>query len=209
MRKRMKPGRPSHATVVAYLALFIALGGSAYAVGNLGKNTVGPKQLKKSAVTTAKIKKEAVTAAKVKKGALTGTQINISTLGTVPSAANAQTLGGLSADQIAQSSKLRCPAGTELSSGVCFETAARPFATFGVALETCASIDRSLPSGGELATYLRAKQEKEKPHWTGTFFTDSGFFASIVLINESGVVGIGSSALSSPNSYRCVTGPSN
>ena len=90
MRKRMKLNPPSHTTVVAYLALFVALGGSAYAASHLGKNSVGTKQLTKNAVTTAKIKKEAVTAAKVKKGALTGTQINASTLGTVPSAQNAQ-----------------------------------------------------------------------------------------------------------------------
>jgi hypothetical protein len=48
MRNRMRLGRPSHATVVAYLALFVALGGSAYAVGNLGKNTVGSKQLRRT-----------------------------------------------------------------------------------------------------------------------------------------------------------------
>ena len=83
--------RPSHATVVAYLALFVALGGSAYAVGNLGKNTVGAKQLKKNAVTTAKVKNEAITGAKVKKGTLTGAQINVSTLGQVPTAQTAQT----------------------------------------------------------------------------------------------------------------------
>ncbi len=87
--------------MVAYLALFVALGGSAYAAGHLGKNTVGPKQLKKNAVTSAKIKNEAVTAAKVKNGSLTGAQIkagtltgnqiDLSTLGTVPNAQNAQT----------------------------------------------------------------------------------------------------------------------
>jgi hypothetical protein len=94
--------RPSHATVVAYLALFAALGGSAIAASGLGKNTVGPKQVKKNAITTAKIKKEAVTTAKIKKGAvtadsvksgsLTGAQINLSTLGTVPVAQQANTL---------------------------------------------------------------------------------------------------------------------
>ena len=76
--------RPRHATVVAYLALFVAMGGTAIAASTLGKNTVGPKQLKKNAVTTAKVKKEAITGAKVKKGTLSGTQINVSTLGTVP-----------------------------------------------------------------------------------------------------------------------------
>jgi hypothetical protein len=94
--------KPSHATVVAYIALFAALGGSAIAASGLGKNTVGPKQIKKNAVVTAKIKKEAVTGAKIKKGAvtatsvkngsLTGAQINLSTLGTVPSAQQANTL---------------------------------------------------------------------------------------------------------------------
>jgi hypothetical protein len=70
---------------MATIAVFVALGGSAYAF-QLGKNSVGTKQLKKNAVTTAKVKKEAITAAKVKKGTLTGTQIKASTLGTVPKA---------------------------------------------------------------------------------------------------------------------------
>jgi hypothetical protein len=84
--------------LVAYLALFVALGGSAYAF-HLGKNSVGPKQLKKNSVTTAKVKNEAITAAKVKRGtltganiadgSLTGTQVNASTLGTVPTAQTA------------------------------------------------------------------------------------------------------------------------
>jgi hypothetical protein len=87
----MRP-RLSFANVVSVLALFVALGGSAYAF-QLGKNSVGSKQLKKNAVTTAKVKKEAITAAKVKKGTLTGSQINASTLGQVPSAGNATTAG--------------------------------------------------------------------------------------------------------------------
>ena len=85
----MRP-KLSFANVVSVLALFVALGGSAYAF-HLGKNSVGPKQLKKNAVTTAKVKKEAITAAKVKKGTLTGAQINVSTLGIVPAANTADT----------------------------------------------------------------------------------------------------------------------
>jgi hypothetical protein len=80
----------TYANVMATAAVFIALGGSAYAF-HLGKNSVGTKQLKKNAVTTAKVKNEAITAAKVKKGTLTGTQISASTLGTVPTAQTAQT----------------------------------------------------------------------------------------------------------------------
>ena len=68
--------RPSHTTVVAYLALFLALGaGTAFAASQLGKNSVGPKQLKKNSVTGPKIKKDAVTSAKVKDGSLQGADL--------------------------------------------------------------------------------------------------------------------------------------
>jgi hypothetical protein len=69
--------RPSHTTVVAYLALFVALcTGGAYAANQLvPKKSVGAKQLKNNAVTTAKIKKNAVTKAKVKKGSIDSSKI--------------------------------------------------------------------------------------------------------------------------------------
>jgi formylglycine-generating enzyme required for sulfatase activity len=54
--------RPNHSTVVAYLALFVALGGTAWAVA---ANSVGTKQLKNKAVTTKKIENGAVTAPKL------------------------------------------------------------------------------------------------------------------------------------------------
>jgi hypothetical protein len=105
----------SFANVMACAAVFIALGGSAYAVG---KNSVGTKQLKNNAVTSNKIKKNAVVTSKIRKdaivgakirpgavttnkigdgavttnkigdGAVNGAKIDESTLGTVPSAAN-------------------------------------------------------------------------------------------------------------------------
>lgn len=85
----MRP-RLTYANVVATLALIIAVGGaSAFAATQLAKNSVGPKQLKKNAVTTAKIKDEGVTAAKIAKGTITGTQMNLSTLGNVPSSTHA------------------------------------------------------------------------------------------------------------------------
>src|SRR5207237_2575180 len=68
---------------------FLALGGGAYAVASLPKNSVGTKQLKKSAVTNPKLAKNAVTGAKVKPGSLTGIDIKASTLGLVPNASHA------------------------------------------------------------------------------------------------------------------------
>ena len=46
--------RLTYANVIATLALFIALGGGAYAATQLPRNSVGAKQIKKGAVTPAK-----------------------------------------------------------------------------------------------------------------------------------------------------------
>jgi hypothetical protein len=67
--KRFRP-RLTYANVIASLALFVALGGSAVAAG-LAKNSVGPNQLKKGAVKANKIAKQAVTSGKIAPKAVT------------------------------------------------------------------------------------------------------------------------------------------
>src|SRR5215208_4804717 len=57
---------PSPAMVVALFALFVAMGGTGYAIATLPANSVGTKQLKKSAVTAKKLHKNAVKSRKVK-----------------------------------------------------------------------------------------------------------------------------------------------
>jgi hypothetical protein len=83
VRKRL-----TYANVMSSIAVFLVVGG-ATAFAALGKNTVGTKQLKKNAVTAAKLKKNAVTTAKLKNMAVTGPKVQLSSLGTVPSAASA------------------------------------------------------------------------------------------------------------------------
>jgi hypothetical protein len=82
LRKRL-----TYANVMSSIAVFLVLGGAAFAATQLPKNSVGTKQLKNNSVTTKKIKKNAVTGAKVKE----------STLGTVPSANVANSLSPLEA----------------------------------------------------------------------------------------------------------------
>jgi hypothetical protein len=82
--------RLTYANVMSSFAVFLVLGGAtAFAATELGKNTVGAKQLKNNAVISAKVKKEAITNAKIKKGTITGTSLNLSSIGTVPSATKA------------------------------------------------------------------------------------------------------------------------
>jgi hypothetical protein len=58
------------------IAVFLVLGGAtAFAATELGKNTVGSKQIKSNAVTAGKIKKEAITGGKIKNGAVSGGKI--------------------------------------------------------------------------------------------------------------------------------------
>lgn len=77
MLKRLSLVQP--ATIISCIALFVALSGASYAAVKLPKNSVGEKQLKKNAVTSKK----------VKDGSLTSADIKLSSLGTVPNAASA------------------------------------------------------------------------------------------------------------------------
>jgi hypothetical protein len=63
---------PSPAMLVALVALFVSLGGSAYAVTKIGTN-----QIKNDAVTTPKINNGAITSAKLKSGAVQGDRLSV------------------------------------------------------------------------------------------------------------------------------------
>lgn len=75
--------RLTYANVVSSVALFLVLGGTAFA---LARNSVGNKQLRKNSVSASKIRKDAVNGKKVKNQSLTGSDIKLSTLGSVPTA---------------------------------------------------------------------------------------------------------------------------
>jgi hypothetical protein len=89
MLHRIRRFRPTYASVTATLALFVALGGGAYAASSLPARSVGSKQLKKNAVTRAKIKRNAVNGSKVAANAITGSDVKESTLAEVPLATHA------------------------------------------------------------------------------------------------------------------------
>jgi hypothetical protein len=99
--------RPSIAIVVAFAALFIALGGTGYAALKIsGKNIIN------GTVTGIDVDNESLGGKELKPDTLGGTQINESALGTVPGAqhaatadsaakaADADTVGGIPATQL-------------------------------------------------------------------------------------------------------------
>ena len=62
--------RPSPAMIVALLALFVAMGGTGYAVSKLPKRSVGPAQLRKNAVRAKHVKAGSITTAKLARSTL-------------------------------------------------------------------------------------------------------------------------------------------
>ena len=81
--------RPSAALVVAMVALFMALGGTSYAALKItGKNVAN------STLTGLDVKNRSLGPQEIKPESLTGNQIDESQLGPVPTAANADTVGG-------------------------------------------------------------------------------------------------------------------
>jgi hypothetical protein len=112
----------SFANVVACLALFAALGGSAYAGSKIDGNTIA-----KQSIGGGKLKNETITSRQVKKGSLNSSVINMSTLTTVPSAqtaVSADSAGTANSANSAKTADSATTAGTA-SKATSAETAAR------------------------------------------------------------------------------------
>lgn len=58
--RALRAARPSPATVIASMALLVALAGTGYAASSLPANSVGNKQLQANAVTSSKVKDHAL-----------------------------------------------------------------------------------------------------------------------------------------------------
>jgi hypothetical protein len=63
--------RPSPSLVISILALFVALGGTGYAAARLGKNTVGPRQIKTGAVASSEVKNKSLRTTDLSRAAIT------------------------------------------------------------------------------------------------------------------------------------------
>jgi hypothetical protein len=66
--------RPSFPTVISLIALFVALGGTSYAVIKLPAKSVGNRELKSNAVTSSKIRPGAVSRSDLSSSARSGTR---------------------------------------------------------------------------------------------------------------------------------------
>jgi hypothetical protein len=194
--------RLTYANVVATLALFIALGGSSYAV-----NKISGSQIRNASIAGKKLKRNTIG----------GVRIKESRLGTVPRARNAGRVGGLSAQQLL----LRCPQGTLAAADVCVETQPRAPTIYSGAVGDCGTTDgpprpgRRLPTHGELRRAFDLDQMG--PIAPGGELTSQvypsgsnpGQLEVLYMTNEVGNVGLVPDGPGGEKAFRCVADPLN
>ncbi len=140
---------PTYSEAVATLALFIALGGTSYAVTSLPSSSVGTSQLKNASVTAAKLHSHSVGAAAVAPDSLTGKQINEASLGEVPKAKSASSADSATSAKTAISATSATTAGTAATAGTATTALTASTATNATLLGGAppASYHDSCPSG--------------------------------------------------------------
>ncbi len=138
--------------VMAACSLFIALGGTAWAVA---ANTVGTAQLKNGAVTKPKVANDAVTSAKVDNGSIAKSDLS---------------------PAVTTALKDRCPPNmNQVGSVVCVDKVAHAPTDWQSAATACADQKLRLPSVGELfAVALAGSAADNGRYWTDQTHSAAG-----------------------------------
>ncbi len=111
--------RPSPATAIASIALFVSLGGVSYGVATgsidsreIKNGAVSTKDLKNNDVRSGDIRRGTVNSSDVRDNSLTGADVVESSLGTVPSASSAGSAGSANTANTANTANRATTAGT-------------------------------------------------------------------------------------------------
>jgi hypothetical protein len=225
--------RQAPALVVAAVALVAALAGTVYAAakinghaikvkslpGNrLAPHSVPANRLKPGTIPSAQLAPGSIQGDRLAPGSVTGLQVDVSTLGQVPSAVHADTAESAKDSETALNAanavnaqnvngyQAGCKAGTRLFAGACWQTAVNSTtATVLVAADSCASQGGELPDAFALAAFahqpnINLAAEEEWSHTLATFTGKNAF--SVVTVSAAGDI---SSALSTAaKKFRCV-----
>jgi hypothetical protein len=204
----------SYANVMATIAVFVALGGSSYAALRVNSSDIVD-----NSVRSVDVRDRSLRDRDVATNALTGRNIAEGRLGRVPSARVAGRLTGAGSNAL----KLRCPAGTELAAGLCFETSAHGPLTYETAARACGAVNvgnRRLADPAELVAYFASGGDiAPDGELTSSVFESRaapGRLDVVVLKTEAGDAAFApavpleaSGGVSVRLPYRCVTTPTN
>jgi hypothetical protein len=219
--------------VVAAIALVAALAGTVYAAGKIDGHAIKVKslpgnrlalhsvpgnRLKPGTIPNPQMAPGSIPGDRLAPGSVTGLQVDVSTLGQVPSAVHADTADSAKDAETALNAanavnaqtvngyQAGCKPGTRLFAGACWQTATNSgTATLPAAAESCAS------QGGELGDAFALAAFSHQPgitvaaedEWSRTLATFTGKNAySVATVTSAGEI---NSALSTANhKFRCV-----
>lgn len=198
----MRPLRAhlTYANVMATVAVFIALGGGAYAAVQISGD---------------QLQDRSVRGRKIKPNALGGQEIAERKLGTVPAATTAQTATtATNATQLdgkpASDYRLACPTGLQRAGDVCFGPTRLPPNTWEGALKVCMGRQQRLPNPGELALIYDHTGATQNAAWSDDAYANAAGARAFALgqtINRT--LFSGDFARTMNLDYYCVISPTN
>jgi len=221
------------ALVVAAVALVAALAGTVYAAGKINGHSVKVKslpgnrlalhsvpanRLKPGTIPSTQLAPGSIPGDRLAPGSVTGLQVDVSTLGQVPSAVHADIAESAKDAQTALNAanavnaqnvngyQAGCEPGTRLFAGACWQTAPNlGTATLLAAADSCASQGGELPDAFTLSAFahqpgITLAAEEEWSHTLSTFTGKNAF--SVVTVSAGG--DISSNLASTTKKYRCV-----
>jgi hypothetical protein len=215
--------RQAPALVVACIALVAALGGTVYAAKRIDGKTIRTKSLPGNrlalgSVPGNRLKPGAIAGSALAPGSITGTQIDVATLGQVPTAVHADNADSARDAQTAlhavnaldavrvNGHSAGCAASTRFFAGACWQAGSSEAAVSAPAAAlSCATQGGELPSALALAAFsqqpgiaLAAGDE-----WTGdlTNVSGPGLYA---VVTVSASAAISSEISTATKKYRCV-----
>jgi hypothetical protein len=197
----------SYANVTASLALFVALGGTSYAVMRVDSRDVVDNSLR-----SRDIRNHALLGKDFRSNSVGGGAVRESGLGRVPRARDSERVGGKTATQLT----MACVSGMTAEAGVCFEATPRPAEGFLTSANVCHEAGRSLPSFEQLDPYVRRRGPlSPEGEWTSSVYLAGSpptpDFERLEAIVLKGPALVDHARVNAPNPhpFRCVALPSN
>lgn len=188
---------------MATVAVFVALGGSSYAALRIGSQEIAD-----GGVRSVDLRDRTIKARDVGRDALGGPRIAESSLRRVPRAREADGLTSAGAEAL----KVKCPGGTVLMTGLCFDAQASQQGDYLSAVRACGAANagnRHLPTYAQLRAFVGAGGTIEP---AGEFTAnvsqgDTPGSLSVMVLEANGLYSFVNGNDRRP--YRCVINPSN
>jgi hypothetical protein len=197
----------SYANVIASLALFVALGGTSYALIRVDSRGVVDNSLR-----SRDIRNHTLLSRDLRRNTVGGAAVRESRLGPVPAARNADRVGGRTAPELT----VRCESGLTAGAGVCFEPTTRPAEGFLTSANVCYEAGRSLPSFAQLDAFARRRGPLSADgEWTSSVYLagapPTSDFERLEAVILTGFAVVDHARVNAPNPhpFRCVALPSN